>query len=82
MSTTQGSRSFKARPKIELSQFVGCFYCCKTYAPSEIIEWVDSQKTAICPKCGIDSVVPFDEELDGDMEKFGKQLKIWNKSSF
>ena len=36
----------------------GCFFCCKTYHPSEIKEWTDAQQTALCPKCGVDSVIP------------------------
>ena len=40
----------------------GCFYCCRVFSPSEITEWLDdgetdSEKTALCPYCGIDSVI-------------------------
>jgi len=40
----------------------GCFHCCKTFAPSCITEWVDEDdsgngQTAMCPLCGIDSVI-------------------------
>lgn len=37
---------------------VGCFYCFGIYPPTEITEWCDQDQTAICPKCGIDSVLP------------------------
>ena len=42
------------------SPLCGCFYCLRIYAPSEIKEWVarDDERTAICPHCGIDSVLP------------------------
>jgi len=46
----------------------GCFYCCAIFAASEIADWVDGPfveteslddgVTALCPKCGIDSVIP------------------------
>lgn len=40
------------------SKTCGCFYCLKTFSPDEIISWVDSQAdTALCPHCGIDSVL-------------------------
>ena len=44
------------------SDVCGCFYCLKTYGPAEITEWVDEYETgmgtcAVCPKCGIDSVI-------------------------
>ena len=36
----------------------GCFYCCKIFQPQEIDEWIDSSSdTALCPYCGIDSVI-------------------------
>ena len=42
----------------------GCFYCLGVYAPTDIKEWIDelpdspdSGTTAICPRCGVDSVI-------------------------
>jgi hypothetical protein len=49
----------------------GCFYCCAVFAPGEITDWVDPASddmqagtTALCPKCGIDSVIPMDPGMD------------------
>lgn len=44
------------------STLCGCFYCCEMFAPSEITRWLadgatESDKTALCPYCGIDSVI-------------------------
>jgi hypothetical protein len=35
----------------------GCFYCLKIFHPSEITDWCDNENTAICPYCGIDSIL-------------------------
>jgi len=35
----------------------GCYYCCQTLEYSEIQEWIDHKQTALCPYCGIDSVI-------------------------
>ena len=40
----------------------GCFYCLKIFSPSEIEDWCpeldeDEEVTAVCPYCGIDSVI-------------------------
>ncbi|MBO5934133.1 MAG: cytoplasmic protein [Clostridia bacterium] len=36
----------------------GCFYCLKIFNPNEITEWIeDSKGTAVCPYCGVDSVI-------------------------
>jgi hypothetical protein len=43
--------------EIRASSTCGCFYCLTVFSPGEITEWVDDEETAICPKCGIDSVI-------------------------
>jgi hypothetical protein len=45
------------RQQIAQSEVCGCFYCLAVFGPSEIKEWVDNDDTAVCPKCGIDSVL-------------------------
>ncbi len=35
----------------------GCFYCLTIFNPQEITEWIDDDKTAVCPYCDIDSVI-------------------------
>jgi hypothetical protein len=46
----------------------GCFYCRSLFDPAEIMDWVDGPQlgtgdtadgvTAVCPRCGIDVVLP------------------------
>jgi acetone carboxylase gamma subunit len=46
--------------ELERSEKCGCFYCLEIYPSSEINQWIGKRKgfrTAICPKCGIDSVI-------------------------
>jgi hypothetical protein len=49
------------RADVLASSLCGCFYCLAVYPPSEIVEWFDEPgdqgQTAICPKCGVDSVL-------------------------
>lgn len=49
--------SFKNRKEIEQSTICGCFHCRRTFSPDKINEWTDKQETALCPHCGIDSVI-------------------------
>jgi hypothetical protein len=49
--------SARHRRKILASDICGCFYCRQIFAASEITNWVDQNETALCPKCGIDSVI-------------------------
>jgi hypothetical protein len=45
------------RNDLEKDRICGCFYCLKIFIPYEITEWCDNEKTALCPNCGIDSVI-------------------------
>jgi hypothetical protein len=45
------------RKEVEASAVCGCFYCLSTFPPAEIGKWTDKGQTALCPKCGIDSVI-------------------------
>ncbi len=68
------------RREILASELCGCFHCLGTFAPTAIVEWVDDETTALCPKCGIDSVLgskagyPLTREYLGQMHCtwFGK----------
>jgi hypothetical protein len=50
-------KCMRHRAEIESSEYCGCFYCNEIFSPSQIVEWIDDDKTALCPKCGIDSVI-------------------------
>lgn len=50
-------RSMHNREELARSRECGCFYCGRVFAPSMVSEWVDNDDTALCPGCGIDSVL-------------------------
>lgn len=44
--------------EIVRSTVCGCFYCLGVFPSSEIEDWLDDEpRTALCPRCGIDSVI-------------------------
>jgi hypothetical protein len=45
------------RETLRESDVCGCFYCLEVFPSSEIEDWTDDDDTALCPKCGIDSVI-------------------------
>lgn len=65
------------RAQIESSDVCGCFYCLSVFPPEQIVEWVDSGKTAICPKCGIDSVVGSESGVPLTPEFLGQMKHYW-----
>ena len=78
------SRSFANRSTVELSEYVGCFYCLRVGSPDSMVgNYMKDKKgdTAVC-KCGIDSVVPYNELLDGSIDDFKEYLKECYQYSF
>ena len=45
------------RAELKVSDVCGCFYCLSTFPPNTIVEWIDDEQTALCPKCSVDSVI-------------------------
>ena len=72
------------REEILASDECGCFYCMELFRPDEINEWVDDGQTAMCPRCGIDSVLgsrsgfPLDRPFLEEMNRywFGRVARV------
>jgi len=45
------------RVELEASVRCGCFFCFRTFPPTSIKAWIDARQTALCPECGVDSVI-------------------------
>ncbi len=45
------------RKHLEKDVICGCFYCLEIFHPEKITEWWDDDNTAVCPHCGIDSII-------------------------
>src|SRR5438067_13755815 len=79
---------------VEAASLCGCFYCLRTFPPTAISDWVDednsSGATALCPHCGIDSVIPqqpdqpLSRELLAAMHAYWFERTVWisARSSF
>lgn len=73
--------SSKHRDQILASQTCGCFYCCAIFRPSAIEDWVDEEggvgQTALCPKCGIDSVIGDQSGYPITEEFLTRMNRVW-----
>lgn len=70
---------FKNWRMLKKSKLCGCFCCLRVYAASEVGDWCverDRRRTALCPYCAVDSVIPDASgwPLDAD---FLKKMKCW-----
>ena len=56
----------------------GCFYCLAIFKPQEIEDWVaDISGTAICPYCGIDSIIGESSGFPITKEFLKKMKSYW-----
>ena len=67
------------REAIASSSLCGCFHCLSTFKPAEIGRWIETE-TAICPRCGIDSVLPDNVGLPLDREFLTQMQFHWFES--
>ena len=51
------SHSIHNKGEIELSSKCGCFSCSRIFLSSEVEDYTDDGETALCPYCGVDSVI-------------------------
>ena len=62
------------REQLCKSKLCGCFYCLEIFDPKLIVDWCDDSQTAICPYCGIDSVI-YDSKTYTVSRDFLEQMK-------
>lgn len=66
--------SIRNKPSIMKSKICGCFYCCKIHPATSIRSFTDNGTTALCPHCGIDSVIADADWKDLSPEFLEKML--------
>ena len=78
-------RSWRNEREVKASTRCGCFYCFGFFSPDMIDEWWDKGEddgrdplplTAVCPYCGIDSVLPESPDYVLDT-KFIEAMGLW-----
>jgi len=70
------------RAQIEASEVCGCFYCLETYPPTAIQDWCDDDEgTALCARCGIDSVIGSASGWPVTPEFLAKMNQHWSAMS-
>ena len=89
MSVLQNSEYYAAhqyssnhREQVLESKQCGCFYCLEIFPPSKIDEWVDENEneigqTALCPFCGVDSVIGSDSGVSITEEFLKAMHQVW-----
>ena len=51
--------SRRNRAAVTAAKECGCYFCLRSFPATDVVEWADlDEMTALCPNCGIDSVLP------------------------
>ncbi|SEN24003.1 hypothetical protein SAMN05192533_110136 [Mesobacillus persicus] len=69
--------SSQNRNELTKDHVCGCFHCLKIFHPREIDEWVDNGETAICPYCGIDSIIGESSGVPINVGFLRELQKVW-----
>lgn len=51
-------QSFNNRAALARARVAGCYSCLITFPPGWIVAWTHDDSTALCPRCGVDAVLP------------------------
>ena len=62
---------------IAISDKCYCFYCRESFESGEVTDFSDGGKSALCPRCGIDSVIPDSIDEDIDENVISKMNEYW-----
>lgn len=71
-------KSINNKQELKNSKKCGCFNCLNIFNPNEINNWIaDTDGTAICPYCNIDSVIAENDELKITKEFLNEMHRYW-----
>ena len=79
--------SSQHRALFKQSDRAGCFYCGAIYTSAEVVDWIDGPQletgdtddgvTALCPRCGIDAVLPSAAPVQLTREVLAEMHEHW-----
>lgn len=61
---TPSPDSKRHRARIALGAPCGCYFCLTVFDGGTVAEWTDAGETALCPRCGIDAVLPGEARIE------------------
>jgi NAD-dependent SIR2 family protein deacetylase len=70
--------AFHNKKEIISSKRAGCYHCLELFETKEIKEYTDDDKTAICPKCNMDTVLA-ETVFDLEKDNLEKAKEYWFK---
>ncbi|MFC1639036.1 cytoplasmic protein [Patescibacteria group bacterium] len=75
-----GQLAVRNREQLAESDEAGCYYCRNVFPASEVSNYVieeDGTETAVCPKCGLDSVLADSAGIELSAENLEQLNEYW-----
>ena len=67
----------KNEESIRLSHLAGCFYCLEIFPANAVKDFLEEERTALCPRCGIDSVMGDASDVPINAEFLKRMHEYW-----
>ncbi len=74
--------AFKNRVAVEKSETCGCYYCGGIFPGGDVKEYTDGGLTALCPRCGVDSVLSSAQNVAVCEDTLKKSHDFWFRGKF
>jgi NAD-dependent SIR2 family protein deacetylase len=71
--------SWNNHTAMSTSTLCGCYKCTTIMKTEEIEEWTDYGKTALCPKCGCDCIIPESTGIPMNEDSMKQIQDFWLK---
>lgn len=62
---------------IEKSEYCYCFFCKKKIESNQIVRYLENEDTALCPYCGVDSIIPDCVDVVIDDKTIDNMYNYW-----
>lgn len=69
--------SFRNKDLVKRSKICACFQCRTWFSSKEVNSYIPGEETAICPRCGIDSVLPDASGIPLDRDFVAEMHRYW-----
>ena len=69
--------SIRNREGLLPGTLAACYHCLHVFPAEEITDFTDAEETALCPYCGIDSVLPQHAGYSFERENLEEMRAFW-----
>lgn len=67
--------AFNNKDRLEKATWCGCYQCLSIMTTNSVVMYTDNGTTALCPVCGVDSIIP--EATDKDKPLLMLMYEYW-----